>query len=94
MALTIGSGITFGSGISLNPPIVPTTVLVDYLVVGGGGGGSDTSGGGGGAAISAGANSQSTGTVIFSNSNGISFGLNAGTLTASYTVPTVPRNLN
>jgi len=44
-------------------------------------------GGGGGAAISAGANSQSTGTVIFSNSNGISFGLNAGTITASYTTP-------
>lgn len=40
-------------------------------------------GGGGGAAISAGANSQSTGTVIFSNANGVSFGLNAGTLTAT-----------
>lgn len=33
---------------------------------------------GGGAAISAGAFSQSTGTVQFSNSNGVSFGLNAG----------------
>ena len=40
-------------------------------------------GGAGGAAISAGANSQNTGTVIFSNSNGVTFGLNAGTLTAS-----------
>jgi len=40
--------------------------------------------GGGGAAISAGANSQSTGTVIFSNLNGVSFGLNAGTMTASH----------
>lgn len=40
-------------------------------------------GGGGGAAISAGANSQNTGTVIFSNASGVSFGLNAGTLTAS-----------
>jgi len=49
MALVIGSGITFGSGISFNPPIVPTTVSVDFLVVGGGGGGSDTAGGGGGA---------------------------------------------
>ena len=40
MALTIGSGITFGSGISLNPPIVPTTPsTVEYLVVAGGGGG-------------------------------------------------------
>lgn len=40
--------------------------------------------GGAGAAISAGAASQNTGTVIFSNSNGVSFGLNAGTLTASH----------
>ena len=39
--------------------------------------------GGGGAALSAGASSQNTGTIIFSNSNGVSFGLNAGTMTAS-----------
>lgn len=45
--------------------------------------------GAGGVAISAGANSQNTGTVIFSNSNGITFGLsNDGMMTASYTVPT------
>lgn len=44
-----------------------------------------TGGAGGGAAISAGANSQSTGTVNFANSNGITFGLsNNGTMTASY----------
>jgi hypothetical protein len=44
-----------------------------------------TGGGGGGAAISAGANSQNTGTVNFANSNGITFGLsNNGTMTASY----------
>ena len=48
----------------------------------GAGGGAD-----GGVGISAGANSQSNGTVVFSNSNGISFGLNASTVTASYTVP-------
>lgn len=46
--------------------------------------------GAGGAAISAGANSQNTGTIIFSNANGISFGLsNDGNMTASYTVPSV-----
>lgn len=46
---------------------------------------SAAAGGGGGAAISAGANSQSTGTVNFANSNGITFGLsNNGTMTASY----------
>lgn len=38
---------------------------------------------GGGAAISAAGGSQNTGTVIFSNSNGISFGYNAGTITAT-----------
>lgn len=34
-------------------------------------------------AISAGASSQSTGQIVFANSNSISFGLNAGTMTAS-----------
>jgi hypothetical protein len=29
-----------------------------------------------------------SGSIVFSNSNGVGFGLNAGTLTASYTVPT------
>lgn len=46
-------------------------------VVGGG------TGGAGGAAISAGTQSQNTGTVIFSNGGGVSFGLSNGTLTAS-----------
>lgn len=42
------------------------------------------SGGAGGAAISAGTNSQNTGTVSFANSNGITFGLNAaGVLTGT-----------
>lgn len=41
-------------------------------------------GGGGGAAISAGTQSQNTGTVIFSNSNGVTFGLSNGTLTAAH----------
>jgi hypothetical protein len=41
-------------------------------------------GGGGGAVISAGANSQNTGTVVFSNANSLSFGLDgAGNMTAS-----------
>ncbi len=45
--------------------------------------------GGGGAAIQAGTQSVSTGTVVFSNSNGISFGMsNSSIITASYTVPT------
>lgn len=36
-----------------------------------------------GPTISAGTQSQGTGTIVFSNSNGVSFGLNNGTLTAS-----------
>lgn len=47
--------------------------------------------GGGGVAISAGTNSTSTGTVVFADSNGMSFGMNTnGAVTASYTVPNVP----
>ena len=47
------------------------------------------SGGGGGVAISAGTNSTSTGTVVFANSNGISFGMNTdgvvtGTVATNY----------
>lgn len=41
-------------------------------------------GGGGGVAVSAGANSVSNGTVVFSNSNGVTFGLNGSTVTASH----------
>src|SRR5574343_709935 len=48
-------------------------------------------GGGGGVAISAGTNSTSTGTVVFANSNGLTFGMDTnGAVTGSYTVPNVP----
>ena len=40
-------------------------------------------GGGGGVVLNAGANSISSGTAIFSNANGVSFGFNAQTITAS-----------
>jgi hypothetical protein len=40
-------------------------------------------GAGGGAAISAGTQSQNTGTIIFSDAGGITFGLSAGTLTGT-----------
>ena len=46
--------------------------------------------GGGGAGISAGTQSVNTGTVVFSDSNGISFGMSGSSrVTASYTVPSV-----
>lgn len=41
------------------------------------------SGGGGGVAISASGSSASSGTVVFSNSNGVSFGMSGSTVTAS-----------
>lgn len=40
--------------------------------------------------ISAGGSIMSLGTAVFSNANGMSFGIDGHTLTASYTVPTVP----
>ena len=47
-------------------------------------------GGGSGAAISAGTQSTGGGTVVFSNSNGISFGMSGSSrITAIYTVPSV-----
>ncbi|MEI6478508.1 MAG: hypothetical protein WCO52_05990 [bacterium] len=48
------------------------------------------SGGGGNLTISGGTSSASSGSIVFANSNGVSFGLSNGTMTASYTVPTVP----
>ena len=39
--------------------------------------------GGGGAAISAAGSSQNAGTIVFSNSNGVSFGMNGSTITAT-----------
>lgn len=44
-------------------------------------------------AVSAGTASAS-GTVVFSNSNGLTFGLNGSTVTGSYTVPTVPAQIS
>jgi hypothetical protein len=53
---------------------------------------------GGGIAISAGTTKQATGTVSFADSNGVSWGMNAGTLTASvatnYLLSTRSQSLN
>lgn len=47
-------------------------------------------GGGGGAALSAGTQSGNTGTILFADSNGITFGMSGSTrITASYSVPVV-----
>jgi hypothetical protein len=48
-----------------------------------------------GPALSAGSQLASTGTVVFSNSNGITFGMsNSSVITASYTVPTAPTTIS
>lgn len=47
-------------------------------------------GGGGTVNFSAGTTSNNLTNVVFSNSNNFSFGLNGSTITASYTVPTIP----
>ena len=60
---------------------ITLSVNAGSLVISGGGGG-------GGAAISAAGSSVSNGTVVFSNSNGLTFGMNGSTITGSYTVPT------
>lgn len=44
--------------------------------------------------LSAGGARVTSGEVVFSNSNGISFGVNGQTVTGSYTVPTVPAQLS
>lgn len=48
-------------------------------------------GGGGGIAIADSANTISNSTVVFSNANSISFGLNGSTMTASYQPPSLSR---
>jgi hypothetical protein len=47
-------------------------------------------GGGGSVNFSAGTTSNNLTNVVFSDSNGLAFGLNGSTITGSYTVPTVP----
>jgi hypothetical protein len=78
---TNGSNVTWGSSVNG----ISTSIM---LTAGGG-----TGGGGGGPTLKgSGTYTQSTGTIAFSNSNGISFGLNAGTMTASHNAITTAMN--
>lgn len=54
-------------------------VSASYLIGGGGGGGN--------IAVSAGASSANLSSLVFSNANGVSFGLNNNTITANYSAP-------
>jgi hypothetical protein len=70
------NSITFGSSVSNNN----TSITASF-------GGTFSGTAAGAITFSAGTQSRSLDSVIFSNSNGISFGLNNSTITASYTVP-------
>lgn len=67
------------SGTNVSASLTLNTAGIALQLSAGAGGAGD-----GGVGISAGANSVSAGTVVFSNSNGVSFGLNGSTVTASH----------
>jgi filamentous hemagglutinin len=69
--------------LQLTQPATPTLAIT----LGGARGAKGIDGTGGGAAIGAGASSQNNGTINFANSNGVTFGLNDGTMTASVQPP-------
>lgn len=71
-----------GANITLSQSISAGKATI--TIIGGAGGG-----GGTGVAISAAGNSVSDQTVVFSNSNGLAFGMAGSTITGSYTVPTI-----
>lgn len=78
-----GTNIVIGGGPNVTISGVNAT---RFDISAGAGGAAD-----GGVGISAGANSVSDGTVVFSNSNGISFGLNGSTVTAQHNALTTAR---
>lgn len=71
----VGQGTTF-AGTNVSASMTLNTAGVNLAL-------SAAAGGGGGAAISAAGNSVNAGTVVFSNSNGISFGMAGSTITAT-----------
>jgi hypothetical protein len=70
-----GQGTTF-AGTNISASMTLNTAGLNLALSG-------VAGGGGGAALSAAGNSVSNGTVVFSNANGVSFGMAGSTITAS-----------
>lgn len=79
---TVSNQIVFAGGSNITLSGATNAGGMTVTISGGAGGG------GGGVAIQASNTTYTSGTVIFSNANGISFGSTAGGITASYTVPT------
>lgn len=71
----VGQGTTF-AGTNVSASMTLNTAGVNLAL-------SAAAGGGGGVALSAAGSSQNAGTVVFSNSNGVSFGMNGSTVTGS-----------
>lgn len=81
VSMTIGSAIVFAASGGASIGVSNGSVVISGATGGGGGGG-------GGVALSAGTNSTGTGTVVFSNANGVTFGMNTNAaITASTALP-------
>lgn len=81
---TVGGQIVWVGGANITLSQSRSGGRATITVIGGAGGP-----GGGGVAISAAGSSVSDQTVVFSNSNGLAFGMTGSTITGSYTVPTI-----
>lgn len=80
VSMTIGSAIVFAASGGASIGVSNGSVVISGATGGGGGGG--------GVALSAGTNSTGTGTVVFSNANGVTFGMNTNAaITASTALP-------
>jgi hypothetical protein len=79
---TVSNQIVFAGGSNITLSGATNAGGMTVTISGGAGGG------GGGVGIQVSNTTYTSGTVIFSNANGISFGSTAGGVTASYTVPT------
>lgn len=83
--VTAGAGslvLAGGPNVTLSGATAPGGMTLSISAQSGGGGG-----GGGGAALSAGSQSVSTGTVAFSNSNGVSFGMSGSNVITASVAP-------
>jgi len=83
---TVSNRVVFAGGNNITVSQSTNAAGATITISGANAGGAQT----GISGIGAGAATATSGTVIFSNSNGLAFGMNGQTMTGSYTVPTVP----